>query len=104
MCRGEARCLLLHRAALYHSVAFFALHAPRATYHLRVAVKSSQVQRGASVFIGVVGGSPVLHQGTHHGQVALQASPAERRQTLLVHQRDGGTWKNKRQVTWELCH
>lgn len=73
-----------------------------ATHHLRVAVESCQVQWCAPIFVSMVGGCPILHQGPHHGQVALQASPAEGCQALLVHQRNGGTWKDKWQLTCKL--
>lgn len=65
------------------------------TYHLRVTVEGSEVEGRAAVLVGVVGGGSALHQAAHDRQVSLQTGPAQSRQTLLIHQRQGGTWQKE---------
>lgn len=67
----------------------------RQTYHLRVAVERSQVEGCASVLVCVVGGSSALNQAADDGQMAFQTGPAQSGQTLLIHQRQRGSWEKE---------
>ncbi len=71
-------------------------------HHVRVSIEGSQIERRSSVFIGVVRRGSSFHQIVNHRQLSFQTPPAERRQTLLIHQIQTRTYSQTNFTIWEF--
>ncbi len=68
------------------------------SHHVWVSIEGGQIERRSSVFIGVVRRSSSFHQTANHRQMSFQTPPAERRQTLLIHQIQTRTYSQNNTV------